>query len=180
MPMQRKADPERFCQYCGKQLERKRYNQTLESMNVFLKRKYCDRVCMAKSQEKERASLASLRKRAEKFRGTECARCGAKTGLQIHHKDRNPANNAPSNLITLCGNCHTRLHWEEGKIPLQKKKNFYCKICGEPARKSDMCQKHYQRFQKYGDPYLTKKKIGSRYELVREIPGVLNGPESQE
>lgn len=180
MMKNRKPDPEKHCQYCGKQMERKRYNGTLESMNVFLRRKYCDQLCMAKAQEKESVTLAALRSRAEKLRKKSCQRCGATANLQVHHKDRNPANNAPDNIETLCSSCHTTTHWEEGKVPNQKKRNFFCKICGKPARKLDMCQMHYQRFQKYGDPYLTKKKIGSRYELQREVPGAENGPERQE
>ena len=60
------------------------------------------------------------------------------------------------------------------------KRQTVCKICGEPARKLDMCQKHYQRFKKYGDPLLTKKKIGSGFELVREIHGAMNGQASPE
>jgi 5-methylcytosine-specific restriction endonuclease McrA len=28
---------------------------------------------------------------------------------EIHHKDGNPRNNKPSNLIVLCPNCHTKV-----------------------------------------------------------------------
>lgn len=179
MRTNRKPDPEKYCGYCRKLMTRKRYNGVLESMNAFLRRKYCDRVCMAKSQEKKNANLSAIRKRAAKYRGEKCENCGTIKNLGVHHRDRNPKNNTATNIQTLCSSCHTKIHWNEGKT-ISKKKNFYCRVCGMPARKLDMCQKHYQRFVKYGDPLLTKKKIGSRYELVREILSAESGPTSHE
>jgi len=41
--------------------------------------------------------------------------------LQIHHKDKNHDNNEPSNLIKLCGNCHTLEHIWDSIYPLMKK-----------------------------------------------------------
>jgi len=42
--------------------------------------------------------------------GAVCGRCGFipeyKVQLDVHHKDGNHFNNDPSNLITLCANCH--------------------------------------------------------------------------
>ena len=29
---------------------------------------------------------------------------------EIHHKDRNPENNNPANLILLCKKCHKKIH----------------------------------------------------------------------
>lgn len=172
-----KEDPEKYCVYCGERLHRKRINGRMEDMAIFKKRKYCDQLCMARGQIKERATRSALLKRVEHLRKDACEMCGATENLATHHKDENWTNNDPSNLTTLCGSCHTKWHWEHGKKA--SKRQSACKICGEPARKLDMCQKHYQRFRKYGDPYLTKKKIGSRYVLVREVPGAENGPESQ-
>lgn len=40
----------------------------------------------------------------------ECVICGAKEGLHIHHKDKNPQNNSPENLVVLCGVCHKKAH----------------------------------------------------------------------
>jgi len=40
----------------------------------------------------------------------ECSVCGAKEGLHIHHKDKNPKNNQINNLIVLCGVCHKKIH----------------------------------------------------------------------
>jgi len=170
--------PKKNCAYCGKELIRKNYNGTLEDRAVFMRRKYCDQLCMAKSMIQDRVTLAGFRARAEKFKKAQCQFCGTKNNLQAHHLDMNPANNVQENIITLCASCHMKWHWTHGKK--NPKRQTVCKICGAPSRKLDMCQKHYQRFKKYGDPLLTKKKIGSKYELVREILGMKNGLESQE
>lgn len=50
------------------------------------------------------------RKRAlRRFRLGPCERCGAR-GFDRHHKDRNPVNNARSNVEILCRRCHAREH----------------------------------------------------------------------
>lgn len=173
-----KQEPEKYCAYCGKQMHRKQHPNSMEQLNIFRRRKYCNRLCMAKGQMREDAQRSAILKRIEHLRLNACEICGATANLANHHKDGDWRNNHPSNLMTLCGSCHTKWHWKHGKkLP---KRQLACKICGEPARKLDMCQKHYQRFRKYGDPCLTKKKIGPRYVLVREIPGAESGPMSQE
>ncbi|HDR74193.1 MAG TPA: HNH endonuclease [Methanoculleus sp.] len=44
--------------------------------------------------------------------GGRCAVCGAITHLHVHHIDRDPTNDAPGNLVTLCEACHARAHRE--------------------------------------------------------------------
>lgn len=44
--------------------------------------------------------------------GHRCAVCGGGEDLHVHHVDRNPTNDDPANLITLCGICHARVHTE--------------------------------------------------------------------
>ena len=178
MPMPKKADPEKLCAYCEKKLQRKRINGRLEDRTIFLKRKYCDRICMAQAFIQEGVTKSALHKRAQMFVGEVCEICRETENLGVHHKDSDPTNNVANNLMTLCGSCHTRWHWQHGKRPW--KRQSVCRVCGEPARKLDMCQKHYQRYRKYGDPLLTRKRRGSGYELVRESPGVKDGPRSQE
>ena len=67
---------------------------------------------------------AEVKRRA----GWKCERCGAPhqyrckpndralgglaRTLTVHHKDHNPANNRPDNLVALCAACHLR---EEGR-----------------------------------------------------------------
>jgi len=40
-----------------------------------------------------------------------CVSCGSERKIEIHHKDTNRKNNNINNLITLCKQCHTCLHW---------------------------------------------------------------------
>lgn len=46
----------------------------------------------------------------KKRAGFRCEICGAESSfghiLTVHHKDGNPANNDPENLIALCQRCH--------------------------------------------------------------------------
>nr|WP_300998804.1 HNH endonuclease signature motif containing protein [Methanoculleus sp.] len=41
-----------------------------------------------------------------------CNVCGGEQDLHIHHLDRDPTNDDPANLLTLCGICHARVHTE--------------------------------------------------------------------
>ena len=171
MPMLRKENPIKHCIECGEPMERKRYNGTLESNHAFNRRKYCNLQCAGKNRMHKNPSIHAIRKRYAHLLGDVCETCGATEGLDLHHIDNNPANNKPSNRMTLCDSCHTKWHWENGKKPY--KRQSACTVCGEPARKLDMCQKHYQRFRKYGSPYLTKKKCGLHFVLVEEPGGPL-------
>jgi len=161
-----KPTPKKHCAYCGHQLHRKRFNGRLEDLSVFNRRRYCDSTCMGMGRRKQDATIGAYRKRAIVLRKATCERCGATEHLHCHHIDGNPTNNNPSNVQTLCASCHTQLHWENGKsIP---RKHYNCVICGKPHVKlhRGMCEKHYQRWKKYGNPYLTKQKRGSHFVLV--------------
>ena len=39
-----------------------------------------------------------------------CQNCGADGRLEVHHRDGDPFNNHPMNLIALCYRCHKRVH----------------------------------------------------------------------
>ena len=39
-----------------------------------------------------------------------CTKCGWYGRLEVHHRDGDPMNNDPSNLLTLCRGCHIRHH----------------------------------------------------------------------
>lgn len=52
------------------------------------------------------------------------------TGYEIHHRDENPANNAPDNLQCLTKSSHSALHHRDGVG--KKTKNFICAQCGKP------------------------------------------------
>jgi hypothetical protein len=163
----RGQEPIKHCANCGKLLRRKRINGRLEDLAVFKRRKYCDLTCSGQGRRKEHPGKSALLKRATVYRKSECEACGTTQNLGTHHIDGNQANNAPSNLMTLCGSCHTKWHWEHGKT--MPNAGTSCKICGAQSVRlwRGMCQKHYRRYKKYGDPYLSKRKYGSQYELVR-------------
>lgn len=101
---------EKFCGHCGERLERKRFGRRLEDRSAFLKRIYCNRECMAAAYVKPAPSLAGLRWRASKLRGSFCEACGVTDRLQAHHIDGNVQNDSRDNIQTLCISCHASHH----------------------------------------------------------------------
>lgn len=151
-----KPTPEKYCEYCGKKLERKRFGEKgkIEDIPHFLKRKYCNIDCMRKayvikdgSTQDNRGAHASARKIVYLIEQREkvCSICGSTEMVDIHHADGNFHNNSSENLMLVCRGCHMKLHHQE------KPK---CKICGKECKKTThgMCNKHYLRWKKYGDP----------------------------
>lgn len=152
-------------------MERKRYGAVLEDMARFKERKFCGSACFGKANTTDTPTLGTLRSRAhrEVKRGTACETCGGIDLLGIHHLDENPANNSPENTMTLCAACHTKWHWEHGKKAW--KEATPCAVCGQKSRRHALCQKHWFRFKKHGDPNLTSKCVGrGRFILVRVSP----------
>ena len=151
--MPRKPTPEKFCEACGKQMERKRLkNGDLESLLHFNKRPFCDRECMKagfRARPKNHKPDARMgRYHARNIKGPgSCERCGKPDALDVHHRDENPLNNSPENLERLCRGCHTRHH----------RPTISCSVCGKPQKGLGYCEKHYQRFKKWGDPLMVKQ-----------------------
>ena len=170
MPQPLAPTPIKHCLLCSKKMERKRRpSGTLEALLHFNKRIFCNRKCMGAWQEGriKRMSAKNSRRQSVKLRQECCERCGDVKMLAVHHRDSNPTNNDPANLMTLCARCHMQKHWQEWKETTRPSKP--CSVCGEPARKRGMCQKHFQRWKKYGDPCLTKKNTASGWVLVRDV-----------
>lgn len=105
--------PEKFCETCGIRMERKRYGKRLEDRGVFMRRRHCSMSCANTRQEP--TSRDTLHWRARKHKAQSCAECATTDRLHVHHIDRNPANNDPTNLLTLCASCHLKLHWREDR-----------------------------------------------------------------
>lgn len=168
--MPRNINQTKICQNCKKEFKRSRFNRRLEDPARFSKRKFCTKACSGEFQRKDSPAIGAYRKRAMKFRGKTCEECGAKSDLHAHHQDGDIANNCQENIRTLCASCHLKLHWKTGKKSSRKYPEE-CSLCGKPSRKLGYCQMHYQRLKKYGDPSLTKKRVGLSFELVREILG---------
>lgn len=116
---------DRYCKYCGKKLERKRFNGRLEDFSVFLKRPYCDRECMKKDYlrigDNHEQNWSSAHATARKIndlilKKDKCEICGTKDKkLDIHHIDGNWQNNNLDNLMCLCRSCHMKIEKNTGK-----------------------------------------------------------------
>ncbi len=137
--------PIKYCEYCGKKLERKRLKSGYrESMYWFSRRKYCDLSCANKAAGKTRennptqSSQTSRQRAREMIPLSDCQLCGANGYTEVHHIDKNPLNNSPNNLIRLCKSCHTKQH----------NIRSLCVICGQPAKGHNLCNKHWQAWRK--------------------------------
>lgn len=56
-----------------------------------------------------------LRERVKERDDWMCVTCGATDNLTIHHKDGNHKNNELTNLVTLCKECHEKIHTRKKK-----------------------------------------------------------------
>lgn len=159
MPRKQKRDPEKYCERCGVRLYRKRSSiGRLEDMTSFLKRKYCSLHCANLRGIKSKKSSPQHRI-SQQFVKKRCEHCGGTKNLHVHHVNGDWMDHREENLKTLCIKCH--LHKEH------KKEAGVCSVCGKRSRKRGMCQKHYQRWRKHGDPLLTKKVGGKNCPIVR-------------
>ena len=157
--MTKRKELEKYCAYCGKKLERKHFaNGRLEDFSVFCRRKYCDRMCMRKNflkTGKQQQNWSNSHTTARLINNlllqrTQCEICGESGKLDVHHIDGNFQNNNLSNLKVLCRSCHMKIHRQKS----------LCSVCGKPVKGFGYCEKHYQRFKKYGNPLLTNKGHG--------------------
>lgn len=120
------------CEECQKELDNSNYDIFCDDK---CQEKYRDKMLYNKEirKLKERERIAKIKEKAEKdyygkvktkrehvpkdVRETvfhkydnECAVCGRKEGLHVHHKDNDSKNNRMSNLVLLCGVCHKKAH----------------------------------------------------------------------
>lgn len=121
---------DRYCEYCGNKLERKRFNGRLEDFTVFKNRKYCNRECMKRDYLKigeHNQSYSNAHTTARKINELilhkeVCELCGSDTNLDIHHIDGNWQNNNLDNLMCLCRSCHTKYERNKDKTELRIRK----------------------------------------------------------
>ena len=112
MPIPPKEDPIKICETCGEPFARKRFNGRLEDRTRFLARRNCSQSC---ANTRAEVVKDTHHWRARKHRQLDCQKCGALDDLHVHHLDRNPSNNDPTNLQTLCSSCHLKTHWSEDR-----------------------------------------------------------------
>ena len=146
-----KPTPEKYCIECATKLERKRLpSGDLESLFHFNRRKFCDQACMAKDFDKRHkldAGWTAAHRLAREIKAHgPCERCGKPNASDVHHRDGDFQNNVAGNLERICRSCHNKEHRPRGS----------CLICGEPVKGLGYCEKHYQRFKKWGDPLAVK------------------------
>lgn len=122
MAMPQKLTPEKFCCFCGKKLERTRFaSGRLEDLSAFLRRKFCNRICMSKDFDrrpvKDNPQWMTAHYHARKLlQKTHCYICGATFNLDIHHIDENWRNNSLMNLMCVCRSCHLKLHRNSNQL----------------------------------------------------------------
>ena len=135
MPTPPNQYPDKTCETCGKSFNRKRFNGRLEDPARYLSRRNCSQSC---GNSKKEVTRDALHWRARKHRAETCAECGTTEGLHVHHVDRNPENNNPANLMTLCASCHLKLHWRE-----DREKRMACNPWVAGARHGDTTRQQY-------------------------------------
>jgi hypothetical protein len=114
--MTKKLDPEKFCEFCAKELLRKTYANRLEDRNTFLRRRFCSLACS--ESKKGKLTKHGYSWRARKFLKKNCEACGYDKSLHAHHVDQNPENNVEQNIQTLCKHCHNFWHTTQKRLGL--------------------------------------------------------------
>ena len=103
----------RACEVCAVPLQRRPH----ENWADWSHRRFCGHACYARKRPlKACVTLWAYRMRARRHRKWLCERCGG-WPVEIHHRDRRVANNAPGNLETLCKVCHAGEHPQGRKWP---------------------------------------------------------------
>lgn len=146
MGRKRLPTPVKYCENCGKLLTRRLLSSGYEEpLYWFNLRKYCSVKCanIAISQKKaqqptNQASVSRKRARNIVLKNAQCTICGKTGYTEIHHKDKNPFNNSPENLVQLCKSCHAKQHRTRAS----------CIVCGQPAKGHHLCSKHWQAWKK--------------------------------
>lgn len=85
------------------------------------------------------------------------------TGMEVHHRDGDRANNDPDNLTVMAGGDHQRHHGESGTSnqhghhPAVAGRTCEVDGCDLPVKSRSWCSAHYTRFIRYGDPLTVKR-----------------------
>jgi len=87
-------------------------------------RTYCSKECYKKSP-KSIVGYTEFRQLIMKRDKDMCIMCRAKDGLELHHMKStiDGGSDMPSNLITLCHDCHIKLHKELRLMRKRSKSN---------------------------------------------------------
>ena len=77
----------------------------------------------------------SRTKQGKKIIESDCKICYGRAA-SIHHIDRNPKNNRPQNLLSICNSCHYELHRGEKRHRFTHYKFYLCLWCGKRFRRT--------------------------------------------
>lgn len=159
-----------YCQYCGKVIERKHVGkrQQLVDEETYMRKKYCDRLCMRKAYTKvgkHEQNWSSAHGTARNInelmmKRTQCEICGKKEKLDVHHKDCDEQNNNIENLQVLCRSCHMKIHHPKSLCLIDG--------CQNKVKGHGYCEKHLNRVKKYGNPFAVKRANGEIVEVGEE------------
>ena len=141
MPTPAKPTPEKRCSTCGARLLRKRYNERLEDLGAFKRRRFCSLSC-ANSRSKGGLSRKAFHAQARKHMKPACESCGGKNQRHVHHVDEDWTNNKPANLQTLCAFCHQfwhAMHRRLGVKPSMRMPPLLSPLPTEPTPEWDDC-----------------------------------------
>lgn len=105
--MERRQESDKFCECCGKVMQRKRYSGRLEDLSAFTRRRFCSLSCANTRVDLTKHGYSW---RARKHLKKKCEACGYAKALQAHHIDQDRSNNVPQNIQTLCKHCHDFWH----------------------------------------------------------------------
>lgn len=155
-----------ICIQCNSEIERGTGKSGRKEENYrYLSRKFCNFKCSGAYMKDRKISVkqlgagrqlsrATYAKMAGKFRKNNCERCGTDQKLTVHHINKEWWNNDPSNLMTVCNSCHSKIHHEMGDIKTPIGDRLPCRVCGVEYKpgssRGDLCNKHRLRLSRYG------------------------------
>ena len=102
------------CSCCGKKIQR----TNLEILKSKTKRFFCSHKCSATITLNGLDLRTDYRKIAFKEKEKICQECRYDNiyAIEVHHIDKNRANNSIGNLCVLCANCHSLVHKNKLKL----------------------------------------------------------------
>lgn len=65
---------------------------------------------MTRSGKPQTGHWTRIARAARRKAENRCVKCGGVGALEVHHRDGQPLNNTPNNLMPLCHNCHVDVH----------------------------------------------------------------------
>lgn len=112
-----------------------------------------------------------------------CQKCKIAQSTVLHHIDLNNNNDIPSNLISLCNDCHQKIHgynYFGGKWKIHEKKEYKCRSCGRGEDKAKiivsemLCVPCFQWESKLNNKKLFfRRYMSPNYCLICKIPFLL-------